>query len=42
MNTSVLHLVLIGERSCVDVSAQATSSACTCRIHLDDVGEGVQ
>ncbi|WP_165481520.1 hypothetical protein [Xanthomonas oryzae] len=42
MNASVVHMVLMQTRSCVDARAQGPKRACAYRIHLDDMGEGVQ
>lgn len=42
MNASVVHMVLMPECSCVDVRVQDPKRACAYRIHLDDMGEGVQ
>lgn len=42
MNASVVHMVLMPERSCVDARAQGPKRACAYRIHLDDMDDGVR
>ncbi|QEO99177.1 hypothetical protein XOCgx_4190 [Xanthomonas oryzae pv. oryzicola] len=42
MNASVVRVVLMQTRSCVDARAQGPKRACAYRIHRDDMGEGVR
>ncbi|WP_241148163.1 alpha-N-acetylglucosaminidase [Xanthomonas axonopodis] len=42
MNETLLHVVVMHERSCIDLRGQTTRCAYAHRIHLDDVDKGVQ